>query len=315
MCSSIQNYQILEAPNFEYPFILCVDASDYAAGAMVCQIYADNDGKRRFHYIEMGNKKFTQLQKNGWHSTEKEVWSVAYFLDRYHRYFLSGKQRHHVYTDAELLKRLFEKNQPNSKMMRYRYRISAYNIQVHHIPGSLNHIPDFLSRHTNGLKYEVNKLEVMQEINEWPSEEIEFYEPHLEIETEHITLNLNNEIYSVLPESEDNPICPECYHTLYPNTVYNMNGYINDECNSCHDVIRKSEIVHHCLNSGQHKHHHLICQECSKNKCDSWKQHKYNFQYYADDPYQPIHKHHRKNLHYSTNLNCHHFEVTSREWV
>ena len=310
LTQAIETYQVLEAPNYDYPFILAVDASDTAAGCSIFQIYADKSGERTFHFIEFGSKKFSQLQKNAWHSTEKEVWSVCYFLDRYSKYFLSGKCRHHVYSDAELLKRLFEKNQLNSKMMRYRYRIAAYKIQVHHIPGELNHLPDFLSRHTDNLHYEQNKLEKLHVLNPIVNENIKIYEPALEVQQNvYNQIHIPNTLYSVMADTEHNPICDECHHTLHYNTIFNMNGYLNDECNKCHKVISKSENAWHCLNSSKHLNHYVICEECSESKLNNWQQQSYYIRNLRPDPYRIIHRPYINQLSFSQNVNIHNLEL------
>ncbi|ETO06177.1 RETRotransposon-like family member, partial [Reticulomyxa filosa] len=96
---AIKNTQLLRHPKQSDPFIVHCDASDVAVGAALLQIH-----DVVLVPIEFISKKFDKHQLN-WHTSEKELYSVIYALQKWRHYLLLRKFT--VYTDHKNLESLF----------------------------------------------------------------------------------------------------------------------------------------------------------------------------------------------------------------
>ena len=230
LTETLKNFTVLQAPIWNEPFCLAVDASDYAAGAAVFQLV-----EGQFRFVELGYKIFNQTQKEGWHSSEKEIWSVAYFLDKYDRYFLSGTQRNHIFSDAELLKKLFSKKQINSKMMRYRYRIANYKVTVHHLVGDLNTLADFLSRDsmTADIISNTSTATTLNQHHEQLGEEYEVIAEKfhsLEVEDDIGRIHIPSNLYTEFEQDDTHPMSPEKFSVYLVLSFWSISELMSSTC-------------------------------------------------------------------------------------
>jgi transposase InsO family protein len=129
---------VLRLPNNRFPFKVQTDASDEGIGAVLLQIYPEGD--RPVAYI---SKKFTPAQRK-WSPMEQECYAFICALDKWHNY-LSGI-KFTWETDHKALTQLNQKAQLNKRCERWRLKILEYDFKVKYIPGSINHMPDYLSR-------------------------------------------------------------------------------------------------------------------------------------------------------------------------
>ncbi|GKF55579.1 reverse transcriptase domain-containing protein, partial [Tanacetum coccineum] len=91
---------ILIAPNWDQPFEIICDASDYAIGAVL--------GKRiekHFRPIHYTSKTMTEAKTN-YTTTEKEMLVVVYAFEKFRSHLIMNKSV--VYTDHSALKYLFK---------------------------------------------------------------------------------------------------------------------------------------------------------------------------------------------------------------
>lgn len=129
---------VLCLPNNRFPFTVQTDASDEGIGAVLLQSYLEGD--RPVAYI---SKKFTPAQRK-WSPMEQECYAFIHALDKWHNY-LSGTK--FVWeTDHKSLTQLNQKAQINKRCERWRLKILEYEYKVKYIPGSMNAMPDYLSR-------------------------------------------------------------------------------------------------------------------------------------------------------------------------
>nr|GFB05161.1 retrovirus-related Pol polyprotein from transposon 17.6 [Tanacetum cinerariifolium] len=101
---SIQNLKeapILIAPNWDQPFELMCDASDYVVGAVLGQRV-----EKHFRPIHYTSKTMNQAEAN-YITTEKEMLAVVYAFEKFRSYLIMNKSI--VYTDHFALKYLFAK--------------------------------------------------------------------------------------------------------------------------------------------------------------------------------------------------------------
>nr|GEZ65577.1 reverse transcriptase domain-containing protein [Tanacetum cinerariifolium] len=91
---------ILIAPNWDQPFELMCDASDFAIGAVLGQII-----EKHFWPIHYASKTMTQAETN-YTTTEKEMLAVVYAFEKFRSYLIMNKSI--VYTNHSALKTVGE---------------------------------------------------------------------------------------------------------------------------------------------------------------------------------------------------------------
>nr|GEY46101.1 reverse transcriptase domain-containing protein [Tanacetum cinerariifolium] len=95
---------ILIAPNWDLPFELMCDASDFAIGAVLGQRH-----EKHFNPIHYASKTMTDAESN-YTTTEKEMLAVVYAFKKFRSYLIMNKSI--VHTDHLPLKYLFSKKMP-----------------------------------------------------------------------------------------------------------------------------------------------------------------------------------------------------------
>nr|GFB62716.1 reverse transcriptase domain-containing protein [Tanacetum cinerariifolium] len=145
---------ILIAPNWDQPFELMCDASDYAVGAVLGQRV-----EKHFWQIHYAIKTMTQAETN-YTTTEKEMFVVVYAFEKFHSYLIMTKSI--VYTDHSALKYLFAKKDAKSRLLRWILLLQEFDFKVIDTKGAENYAADHLSRLENPYK----NVFVPKEINE-----------------------------------------------------------------------------------------------------------------------------------------------------
>ncbi|GKB94404.1 reverse transcriptase domain-containing protein [Tanacetum coccineum] len=102
---------ILIAPNWDQPFELMCDASDYAIGAVLGQRI-----EKHFRPIHYAIKTITEAESN-YTTTEKEMFAVVYAFEKFQSYLIMNKSI--VYTDHSALKYLFAKKDAKARFLRW----------------------------------------------------------------------------------------------------------------------------------------------------------------------------------------------------
>ncbi|XP_050315786.1 retrovirus-related Pol polyprotein from transposon 17.6 isoform X1 [Anthonomus grandis grandis] len=131
---------ILMYPDFDKQFILTTDASNYALGAVLSQL--DDDGKTE-RPISFASRTLTDTEIK-YSTTEKELLSMVWSTDYFRPYIFGVKFQ--LITDHRPLVWLLNLKDPNSKLSRWRLKLSEYNFNIKHISGKSNKIADALSR-------------------------------------------------------------------------------------------------------------------------------------------------------------------------
>ena len=94
---------ILQSPNWDLPFEIICDASNYAVGTVLGQ-WID----KKPIAIWYASKTLAEAQLN-YTTTEKELLAVVYALEKFRPYILGSKIV--IYTDHAALKYLFSKKE------------------------------------------------------------------------------------------------------------------------------------------------------------------------------------------------------------
>nr|GFA22030.1 reverse transcriptase domain-containing protein [Tanacetum cinerariifolium] len=145
---------ILIAPNWDQPFELMCDASDYVVGVVLGQRVEKN-----FRPIHYASKTMNQAETN-YTTTEKEMLSVVYAFEKFRSYFIINKSI--VYTDHSALKYLFAKKDAKARLLRWILLLQEFDFKVIDTKGAENYAADHLSR----LKNPYENVFDPKEINE-----------------------------------------------------------------------------------------------------------------------------------------------------
>ncbi|GJT45931.1 reverse transcriptase domain-containing protein [Tanacetum coccineum] len=131
----------VQCPNWNLPFELMCDASDFVVGAVLGQ----KDGKN-FHPIYFASKTLNPTQQK-YTVTEKELMAVVFAFDKFRSYLILSKTI--VHTDHSALKHLFKKQDAKPRLIRWILLLQEFDIEIKGKKGTENVAADHLSRIDN----------------------------------------------------------------------------------------------------------------------------------------------------------------------
>ncbi|GJV24483.1 reverse transcriptase domain-containing protein [Tanacetum coccineum] len=132
---------ILIAPDWDLPFELMCDASDFAIGAVLGQ-----RKNKHFQPIHYASKTMTEAQAH-YTTTEKELLAVVYAFEKFRSYLVLSKSI--VYTDHSAIKYLFAKKDAKPRLMRWILLLQEFDVIIRDKKGAENLAADYLSRLEN----------------------------------------------------------------------------------------------------------------------------------------------------------------------
>nr|GFC63964.1 reverse transcriptase domain-containing protein [Tanacetum cinerariifolium] len=143
---------ILIAPNWDQPFELLCDASDYAVGVVLGQRI-----KKHFRPIHYASKTMNQAEAN-YTTTKKEMLAVVF--EKFHSYLIMNKSI--VYTDHSTLKYLFAKKDAKARLLRWILLLQEFDFKVIDTHRAENYAADHLSRLENLYENTFDPKEINQ---------------------------------------------------------------------------------------------------------------------------------------------------------
>ncbi|XP_021746196.1 uncharacterized protein LOC110712084 [Chenopodium quinoa] len=129
---------IIQPPNWELPFELMCDASDFAVGSVLGQ-----RKDKKLHDIYYTSKTLDEAQRN-YTTTEKEFLAIVHAIEKFRSYLLGSKVI--VFTDHAALKYLLSKKEPKPRLIRWVLLLQDYDIEIRDKKGAENVVADHLSR-------------------------------------------------------------------------------------------------------------------------------------------------------------------------
>nr|GEV43985.1 reverse transcriptase domain-containing protein [Tanacetum cinerariifolium] len=135
---------ILVVPDWNLPFELMCDASDFAIGAVLGQ-----HKTKHFQPIHYASQTMTEAQIH-YTTTEKEMLAVVYTFEKFRPYLVLSKSI--VYTDHSALKYLLNKQDAKSRLLRWVLLLQEFDITILDRKGSENLAANHLSRLENPHK-------------------------------------------------------------------------------------------------------------------------------------------------------------------
>nr|GEY29410.1 reverse transcriptase domain-containing protein [Tanacetum cinerariifolium] len=153
---------ILIALNWDQPFKLMCDASDYAIGAVQGQRV-----EKHFRPIHYASKTMNQAETN-YTTTEKEMLAVVYAFKKFRSYLIMNRSI--VYTDHSALKYLFSKKDVKARLLRWILLLQEFDFKDIDTKGAENYATDHLSRLENPYKNifdpkEINETFPLESLN------------------------------------------------------------------------------------------------------------------------------------------------------
>nr|GEW33919.1 reverse transcriptase domain-containing protein [Tanacetum cinerariifolium] len=137
---------ILVVPNWNLPFELMCDASDFAIGAVLGQRKT-----KHFQPIHYASKTMTEAQAQIHYTmTEKEMLIVVYSFEKFRPYLILSKSI--VYTNHSALKYLLSKQDAKPRLIRWVLLLQKFNITICDKKRTENLVADHLSRLENPHK-------------------------------------------------------------------------------------------------------------------------------------------------------------------
>ena len=131
-------HESLQIIDFEKPFSIHADASDYAV-AGILTLLAEDETNRPVEFISC---KLNATQTK-WSTIEKETYATIWALKKFRRWIF-GKPVV-VFTDHNPITYLTDAAPKSSKLMRWALAIQEYDVTFHYKMGSKN-VADCLSR-------------------------------------------------------------------------------------------------------------------------------------------------------------------------
>ncbi|GKC54423.1 reverse transcriptase domain-containing protein [Tanacetum coccineum] len=139
---------ILIASDWDQPFELMCDASDYAIGAVLGQRI-----EKYFRPIHYSSKTMTEAESN-YTTTEKGILAMVYAFEKFRSYLIMNKSI--VYTDHSALKYLFAKKDTKARLLRWVLLLQEFNFNVIDMKGAENYTTNHLSRLENPYENVLN---------------------------------------------------------------------------------------------------------------------------------------------------------------
>ena len=129
---------IMRSPNWDLPFEIMCDASDYAIGAVLGQ----REDKKAF-VIYYASQTLDSAQAN-YTTTEKEFLAVVFALEKFRSYIVGSPIT--IFTDHATLKYLLSKQDTKPRLTRWILLCQEFNLTIKDKKGVENVVADHLSR-------------------------------------------------------------------------------------------------------------------------------------------------------------------------
>ncbi|GJV28911.1 reverse transcriptase domain-containing protein [Tanacetum coccineum] len=145
---------ILVAPDWDLPFEIMCDASDFAIGAVLGQ-----RKNKHFQPIHYASKTMTEAQAH-YTTTEKELLAVVYAFEKFRPYLVLSKSI--VYTDHSALKYLLAKKDAKPRLLRWILLLQEFDVIIRDKKGAENLAADHLSRLENPHQDKLENKEITE---------------------------------------------------------------------------------------------------------------------------------------------------------
>lgn len=211
---SLTEAPVMATPDFSKKFKIQCDASNTGIGAVLTQ--GEGDEERP---IAFDGRKFRGAEIN-YDTTQKECLAVVFAVEKF-RPYVEGYE-FEVYTDHSALTWLFNKQDLKGRLARWVLRLQEYNFKIFFRKGSLNVVPDALSRievlTTSSSTFEIEETDTwyIKMLSKVALNPVRFKNWKIDEGKLYLKLNLSNKVVedrwkTVVPESARYNILSECH--------------------------------------------------------------------------------------------------------
>lgn len=264
---SLTKAPVLQYPDPDRKFYLSTDASGFAIGAILHQVY---DGQEL--PVAYASRQMVKAELN-YSTTEKECLALIWGIKQFRNYLWG--QEFTVYTDHQPLKWLMGIKDPSTRLMRWSLALSEYTFNIEYKPGKKHTNVDALSRirTVRFIDTECEPLWDRQKIRQLQREDTKLkklYQDTVNGKRNNYFIDVDGLLYKIKEnyESEDVLTLPTClipkvikvYHDLpfaghmgFEKTYNrikkrfywpNMNKDIQDYINACEPCARRKTPNH-----------------------------------------------------------------------
>jgi hypothetical protein len=132
---------IVQLPDWNLPFEIICDASDFAVGVVLGQRV-----DKKLNVIHYASKTLDVAQKN-YATTEKEFLAIVFACDKFRPYIVDSKVTIHI--DHAAIRDLMEKKDDKPRLIRWVLLLQEFDLHIVDRKGVENLVPDNLSRLEN----------------------------------------------------------------------------------------------------------------------------------------------------------------------
>ncbi|KAF8104119.1 hypothetical protein N665_0178s0005 [Sinapis alba] len=129
---------IVQPPDWELPFEVMCDASDYAVGAVLGQ-----RKEKKLHIIYYASRTLNDAQCN-YATTKKDLLAIVYAFEKFRSYLVGSKFI--VHTDHATLRYLLSKKDAKPRLLRWILLLQKFDLVIKDKKGIENGVADHLSR-------------------------------------------------------------------------------------------------------------------------------------------------------------------------
>lgn len=140
LCSMFIRSPILTAVKSDLPFVLFVDSSDYAVGAVLTQIEHGKFVPKAFI------SRLLKGHERNYSVSDKELLGLVWACKQWKYHLWSARHKFTVFTDNRSVLSLHKHDIQNGRHQRWHDFLSTLNFRLRYIKGTSNILADFLSR-------------------------------------------------------------------------------------------------------------------------------------------------------------------------
>jgi len=129
---------VMQAPNWELPFLVMSDASDYAVRTILGQ---RKDNKPNAIYY--ASRTLGKAQVN-YATTKKDFLAVVLALEKFHSYLINSKVI--IFSDHVALKRLIKKSNSKPRLIQWVLLLQEFDFEIKDKVKLANMVTNYLSR-------------------------------------------------------------------------------------------------------------------------------------------------------------------------